>query len=225
MKHRRFVSSFLVFIGAAIFLLLMVPFLREGFFRLFHPGTMVEIRSMIHSLGLWGPIVSILLMILHSLTFIPSEVITLANLAVFGPFWGAVYSWIGSMLGAYLAFFTAKAFGRPVVQKFVPEQMIRRFDRFMNRYGTKGVFALRLIPVISFNALNYGCGLTKMTFWPFTWTTGLGITPSIVVFAFLYNSAAGMNNALAGLGIVGIIILVVLIVKFQAVKHFNKSRR
>lgn len=225
MNRRGFIYSLFALTGvAAIILLLMIPSLREDFLNLFHLKTIVEIRSSIRSFGLWGPVFSIVLMILHSLTFIPSEVITFANLTVFGASWGFIYTWIGSMLGAYLAFFLAKVFGRPAVNKLVPEQILNRFDRLMKQYGIKGVFALRLIPVISFNALNYGCGLTKMTFWQFTWTTGLGITPAIILFALLYKSLAGMKYALIGLGIAGIAILILMVLKSRADKHFDKEQ-
>lgn len=61
-----------------------------------------------HRLGVWGPLIVILMMILHSVTFVPSEVITITDVVLFGPVWGVVYAWIGSVLGAYLAFYLAR---------------------------------------------------------------------------------------------------------------------
>lgn len=33
------------------------------------------------------------------------------------------------------------------------------------------------MPVIAFNLINYGAGLTAISWWTFTWTTAIGILP------------------------------------------------
>ena len=35
----------------------------------------------------------------------------------------------------------------------------------------------RFIPVIAFNLINYAAGLSRLTWWQFFWTTGVGILP------------------------------------------------
>lgn len=133
------------------------------------------------------------------------------------------------MLGAYLAFYLAKSFGRPVVNRFVAERLMNKFDTFFERDGLKGIFILRLIPLVSFNALNYAAGLTKMTFWDFTWTTGLGILPAGILIGILYHSAVGQKYEFLGLTVVGVAMLVGLIFrsrireKHDAVSKENDS--
>jgi uncharacterized membrane protein YdjX (TVP38/TMEM64 family) len=39
------------------------------------------------------------------------------------------------------------------------------------------LFLSRFVPVISFNLINYAAGLTAISWWTFTWATGLGILP------------------------------------------------
>ena len=39
------------------------------------------------------------------------------------------------------------------------------------------VLIARFIPVIAFNLVNYAAGLTRISWWTFTWSTGLGILP------------------------------------------------
>lgn len=213
-----------IYIGVGVLILLFiliilaVPSWRTTVFQLFRLKTIGQIRSYVLSLGVWGPIFLILLMILHSLTFIPSEIITLADLAIFGPVWGFVYSWIGSMLGAYFAFYLAKFVGRPVVDRFVSKRMRNRFDFFVDRHGVGGLFVLRLIPIVSFNALNYVSGFTSISLWQFTWTTALGILPMNILFAVLYHTTYGIRYALVALTVVGLVMLIILFLKTRTSK-------
>ena len=45
------------------------------------------------------------------------------------------------------------------------------------RQGGGMLFLSRFVPVISFNLINYAAGLTAISWWTFTWATGLGILP------------------------------------------------
>lgn len=97
-------------IAAVVILLALLVFidppLRMLFMHLFHLRTIAEVRSYVDSLGAWGPVIMIALMVVHSVTFVPSEIIMITDVGLFGPVWGIVYSWVGSMLGAYLSFFS-----------------------------------------------------------------------------------------------------------------------
>lgn len=186
---------------------------------------MNDVRKYVRSLGPWGPIALIALMVLHSVTFVPAEVIAISDVIIFGPVLGVVYAWIGAMLGAYLSYFLARWFGRPIVNRFVPKRLLDRFDTFFASEGLKGVFILRLIPLVSFNALNYASGLTRMTFWDFTWTTGLGILPMEIIISILYQSAAGQKYAVIGLTIVGIALLAGLVLRSKLRRKYTKLEK
>ncbi|STT79819.1 alkaline phosphatase [Klebsiella pneumoniae] len=63
----------------------------------------------------WGPqaaLVSFALMILQAIVApLPAFLITLANAALFGAFWGGALSWFSAMVGAGLCFCIARALG------------------------------------------------------------------------------------------------------------------
>ena len=50
-------------------------------------------------------------------------------------------------------------------------------DRWALRQGGGALLFSRFVPVISFNLINYAAGLTAISWWTFTWATGLGILP------------------------------------------------
>lgn len=125
---KRKLSNYII-IGIIIIIVLLfvlIPSWRAEIAQLIQLNSMEDIRDFVDSMGAWGPIVLIVLMILHSVTFIPFEVILFADLVLFGPVWGVVYSWIGLMLGAYLSFLVARALGRPAVKRFVSTNIDRK---------------------------------------------------------------------------------------------------
>jgi uncharacterized membrane protein YdjX (TVP38/TMEM64 family) len=136
-------------------------------------GIEVEIRSWGH----WAAVASIGLMIAHSLVPFPAEFVTFANGMLFGPVWGVAITWTGAMLGAALAFALARWCGRPFVDALMNERHRAAMDRWARRQGIGVLLLSRLMPLISFNVINYAAGLTPVSWWTFLWTTGLGILP------------------------------------------------
>jgi len=144
------------------------------------PGFGLSVEALeeeILSWGMWGVAASILLMVLHSFVPFPAEIVAMANGMLYGPFWGTAITWAGAMLGAYLAFGLARWLGRPFVLAMVPERHHRAVDRFAARQGGGVLLLSRFLPVISFNLINYAAGLTAISWWTFSWATGIGILP------------------------------------------------
>lgn len=140
----------------------------------------VSVERMERLIESWGPLAalaSIGLMVLHSFVPFPAEVLAVANGMLFGPIWGTVISWVGAMLGAWLAFGLARLLGQPFVQATISERHRTVLDGWSERRGGIALLVSRLIPVISFNLINYAAGLTRISWWTFTWATALGILP------------------------------------------------
>lgn len=135
------------------------------------------VENQIRSWGMWGVCGATLLMVLHSFVPFPAELVAMANGMVYGPVWGTVITWTGAMLGAYLAFGLARWLGRPFVQTMVAQRHHEAMDRWAARQGGGILLFSRFVPVISFNLINYAAGLTSISWWTFTWATGLGILP------------------------------------------------
>lgn len=124
-------------------------------------------------------------MTLHTLVPFPSEVITITNGVVFGPWLGFAVSWIGAMLGAYLGYAIARFGGRPLVRRLLGAERAARLDRLVGVRGPLGLLTLRFIPVVSFNLVNYAAGLLSIGLWTFTWTTAVGMVPLTVAMVWL----------------------------------------
>ena len=189
------IKAKIILLAAAVFLLLFfaVPSFHDwlvSIFELFKdPQAM---REYIAAYGPLAPAVSALLMILQSVAApLPAFLITFANGLLFGVWWGAALSWSSAMLGAALCFFIAQYFGRPAVVKLTSEFALDASDRFFERYGKHAVLIARLVPIISFDVISYGSGLTGMRFLGFWLATGIGQLPATILYSYLGDEATG----------------------------------
>src|SRR5215472_1427374 len=130
------------------------------------------------SWGAWSAVVAVLLMVLHSFVPLPAEIIAIANGMLFGTWLGIALTWAGAMLGAVLSCALARALGRPFVRLLVSERRWRQVETLSLTPMT--LLVVRLVPLISFNLVNYAAGLLGVRWWPFLWTTALGILPLTV---------------------------------------------
>ena len=216
----KFVSlkAKILLVAAAVFLLLFfaVPPFRNwlaSIFDLFSdPQAM---REYIAAYGHLAPVISALLMIFQSVAApLPAFLITFANGLLFGVWWGAALSWSSAMLGAALCFFLARYLGRPVVVKLVSEPALASSDRFFDRYGKHAVLIARLVPIISFDLISYGSGLTGMGFLGFWLATGIGQLPATILYSYLGDGATGTIKILFwAFGIVIAISIVTALIK------------
>src|SRR3546814_6248970 len=92
-------------------------------------------EDVILSWGHWGVLASIGLMVLHSFVPFPAEFVALANGMLYGPVWGTIITWIGAMLGAFLAFEIGRAFGRPFVEKVGARRHWQRPDDWTGEHA------------------------------------------------------------------------------------------
>ena len=148
-------------LAAVIILLAGVAWLLAGELGLIFAdlSSPQDLRTLIASAGLWAPLASIALMIVHSFVPFPAELLAIANGTVFGLATGLFLTWFGAMCGAWLAFALARWAGDKWVKRLIGEARWQTMTDWINARGTSGLLAARLIPVISFNLVNYAAGL------------------------------------------------------------------
>jgi uncharacterized membrane protein YdjX (TVP38/TMEM64 family) len=142
---------------------------------------------------MWGVFGSIGLMVLHSFVPIPAELLACANGMIYGAIWGTVITWTGAMLGAVVAFGLARRLGRPFVERMVAKRDWVVLDDWAARNGWQVVLISRFIPVIAFNLINYAAGLTRLSWWQFIWTTGLGILPLTILMVVMGDNIESLG--------------------------------
>ncbi|WP_270936325.1 TVP38/TMEM64 family protein [Falsiroseomonas oryzae] len=162
-----------------------------------------RMRALVDSLGPWGPPV-IVLGLAAAIVFspVPSAPIALAAGALYGGAWGTAYVVAGSLLGAVVAFLIARRFG------YGPARRIPWIARWLDRTQSQAmlawlVFASRLLPFLSFDAVSYAAGLTPLRLPWFALATFAGVLPiSILLVRF------GEHMAQQGAAWIGTAVLV-----------------
>ncbi|MBI5004878.1 MAG: TVP38/TMEM64 family protein [Candidatus Lloydbacteria bacterium] len=139
------------------------------------------------ALGMEGMIVYVAITIV---AVVIAPVSTLPLLPVAVGLWGslaaALLSVLGWTVGAVVAFFLARCFGRPVVHRFVDLHKVEQFEKALPEQHVfwSLVFLRMALPV---DVLSYAVGLfTKIRFLTYFSSTLLGILP----FAFIFSYAA-----------------------------------
>ena len=176
---------------------------------------MEGLKEYILSFGIWGPIVSFLLMVLQSVAApLPAFVITFANAALFGWVYGAILSWSSAMAGAAVCFYIAKFLGRNTVENLTSKFALDDVDKFFVKYGKHTILIARLLPFMSFDLVSYAAGLTSMSFTSFFIATGIGQLPATIVYSYV----GGMLTGGAKLMMTGLITLFALSILIYVIK-------
>lgn len=145
----------------------------------------------IRSLGIFAPLVFGLIYIAATVLALPGSALTIGGGLLFGTLWGTVINLTSATVGAVLAFLIARYLGRDVVTKLLRNQpKLAGLDEKICKNGFYSVLFLRLVPLFPFNALNYGLGLTKVTFKDYTLATAIGMLPG----AFVYTSLGAVGR-------------------------------
>lgn len=137
----------------------------------------------IKSLGPLGPLAFIGIYILATVFAIPASALTLAAGVIFGSLWGVVWVSIGSTLAAAVCFLIARYFARESMERSLQgNAQFQKLDRLTAEQGAWIVAIVRLLPIFPFNLLNYGFGLTRVSFVTYVFWSWICMLPGTVLY-------------------------------------------
>ncbi|MDA1191706.1 MAG: TVP38/TMEM64 family protein, partial [Candidatus Poribacteria bacterium] len=103
--------------------------------------------------------------------------------ALFGSVLGVAYVSVASTLGAASAFLVARYFARDAIKRRLEQNdKFQRLDALAASQGTIIVAVTRLVPLFPFNLLNYGFGLTGVSFWTYIGWSWLCMLPGTALY-------------------------------------------
>ena len=138
------------------------------------------------SAGFLAPLAFIMVYAVGVCLFVPGTLLTTLGAAIFGPYFGFIYVWLGAMIGSSLAFFIGRYLGRDFAASLIGDRL-KKYDEGIERNGFATVLYLRLV-YFPFTPMNFGMGLTKVRFWDYFSGTALGIIVGTFIFTFFVGT-------------------------------------
>ena len=166
-----------------------------------------RIEALLESIGPLAPLIYMAVMAVTAVFVpIPGPPLFVIAGAIFGPVMGTVYAVAGSVAGALVAFLIARFLGRDFIESLVGRQVVICCE-CSEGLLTKIIFFSRLLPLISFDVVSYGAGLTRMSLRSFALATLLGSIP----MTFIYHSFGSVLKVSTMTGLIlGLAIVVIL---------------
>jgi uncharacterized membrane protein YdjX (TVP38/TMEM64 family) len=146
-----------------------------------------QLQMWLNKVGIWAPIIYIVLYTVATLLILPSTALNLTSGAIFGVWLGTLWTSIAAIIAAIVAFAFTRTVGREIVAKNLAGRW-SAIDVEMSQGGLFYVFAIRLLPLIPYGLVNFAAGLTSISFRDYFWGTILGTVPGVLPFVMLGSS-------------------------------------
>ena len=229
MKHRREKwprrsdIPLLVFVGVTILAIAATIIWGGPLFELLTDGD--RLKDIMDKAGAFGPLAFIAVQALQTIIItVPGQVIGIAGGALFG-WMGLVWSMIGSIIGAYVAFKLIRKFGRPLAEKLIPKKTLERADFIVDKRGTTTLFLMFLIPIFPDSVMCYIAGLTKIPIGTLMIIWIAGRIPSALVNNFIGHeiSRAAIRPIIVVVTIL-IAIMTAIYIRREQIKAFISAK-
>ncbi|MFB5189898.1 TVP38/TMEM64 family protein [Alicyclobacillus fastidiosus] len=211
-KTGSVVSSAVVILVFALLIVL--------FFRLDRSD---ELSRVIHSTGLLGILIAVVLMAVLSILPLPSEFLMIVIMKIFGPWWGILLSWIGTMTAAIVTFLLARHLGRKLLSHFISEDRFEQISNWIGNRGAVGLIMVRIIP-FPFIVVNYAAGVLRgIRLRDFIWTSAVGGIPYYIGAALVFLGVS--KRYVTWLIVGGVALVVVWIAGYLFNRHVQLIKR
>ena len=173
----------------------------------------------IEALGVWGPVLFILLYIPAVIFFIPASPISIAGGILFGFPMASIYVVIGALLGGLAAFTIARYVEGGRVSDFLKkrDQKYYGYYRVIDKHGITAILLLHFTLVIPFAGINYLLGITKISYKNYLIGSLIGLIPGSVFYTYFGYAVLEMGLyefAILSLLLIGLVILSLILRKY-----------
>lgn len=181
---------------------------------IFSPAFREALQEALRGLGPWAPLAFMAIKVTTVVFALPSAPVTFVGGVLFGPVWGTAINVVAATAGASATFFIGRALGREAIEHRLRGRL-KELDEGFATDGLAFMLFLRLVPLFPFNGINYGAGLTRVSFRDYLLGTFFGIMPGAAVFTYIGAAAAEASPTkfLLGFGLLGLLALIPVFVR------------
>jgi uncharacterized membrane protein YdjX (TVP38/TMEM64 family) len=189
-----------------------------------------ELQHWIQNQGIWGPVVFFFIYLGSVIATIPGTIFGVIAGGLFGSLAGVIIISVSSTIGASICFLIARYFARDTVARWLSKnKTMKRLDELTEEQGMMIVGLTRLIPLFPFTLLNYGFGLTKVSFRTYVFWSWLCMLPgTIIVVVGTDALTQGLTQGRIPLELVGILVITIIalaLIVWYSRRRFNETKR
>jgi uncharacterized membrane protein YdjX (TVP38/TMEM64 family) len=173
-------------------LVLAVPALRDAFTAAVR-GDTAKVRTQVDSLGVTGPLLILVLCLLHAVVFYPAEIVDAAGGFAYGFFPALALVMTGWVASGLLCFAVGRSVARPLLDRWLGVERFERTEAAIERGGATLLLAIRLIPIVPFSLVSYAAGAARVPVWRFIWTTALAYLPITALAVYFGTRLEGLS--------------------------------
>ncbi|MFB6245905.1 MAG: TVP38/TMEM64 family protein [Candidatus Nanohaloarchaea archaeon] len=201
-REKREIAVFLISLGilALISYDSILPIIQEYI-------TPESISEVVKKAGIFGPILLIAIQTAQVILAPIPPVAPVAASYAYGILEGTLYAFIGGTIGSYISITASRVYGRPLVERFVKDETMERFDDFTEGHGFTTYTVFFVLPGFPDDALCFIGGLTELNRRRLIAISSLGRLPGILALTIAGGSLSSGNTVL----LVSTVILVVVI--------------
>lgn len=174
----------------------LLPDVREFLVRAAHALTSSDpavTRTFVKGLGWAGPLALIGGFVLQAVVpVLPSLVMTAVTARAYGPVEGFFIVYVGTLLGAVAGYWLGRTVGDSLVRLLAGEKARAVAYDFAQKRGVQGVLMVRLMPILSADAMNLVAGTVRIPFRGFLLANAAGALPVTALVVWLSDSARRM---------------------------------
>ncbi len=195
MAFRTMLNLRLAFIAVwAIVILAAILYIGpENIVRDYTKITPGGIKELVLSYGAMSVVAYELLHALRPFTFLPATPFTMAGGYIYGHAPGLLFAMIGTTLSSILTF----GLSRYLFRDYLRKRLSTHYAGFDSRFDNGGIFtvaAMRIIPVLPFDAVGYVSGVSSIKFTDYLIGTLIGELPGAFVLTMLGSSLDDMRS-------------------------------
>ncbi|ABS21192.1 TVP38/TMEM64 family protein [Bacillus cytotoxicus] len=140
---------------------------------------------------------------------LPLIVFVMANAVAFGLWLGCFYSWIGSVLGAFLVFLVIRKFGRSRFFSFINKHpKVRSAMGWIERKGFAPIFVLYCFPFTPSALINVVAGLSRISVRQFGLALTLGKLVMIFMLSYIgHDLTSFIHNPVKTIIVIGVVFI------------------
>lgn len=194
------------------------------------PGNLVKdytkitpdgIREIVLSYGALSVIIYELLHALRPFTFLPVTPFTIAGGYIYGQAMGLLFAMVGTTLAATVTFAMSRYLFRDYIKKSLSTHYAGFDSRFYNG-GIITVVAMRVVPVLPFDAVGYVAGVSSIRFRDYIIGTLIGELPGAFVLTMLGSNMKNINSPWF---LVSLVLAVVMFLLLEVYNRIIKKQR